>query len=56
VRVAEDRYGLSWQVAPVGMVELLNDPDRARADRAMRAMLAMGKIDLAALYAAADQA
>ncbi len=51
----KDRYGLWWQVVPVGMEELLNDPDRARGQRAMRAMLQMGKIDLAALYAAADQ-
>jgi predicted 3-demethylubiquinone-9 3-methyltransferase (glyoxalase superfamily) len=40
----------------VGMEELLNDPDQARGQRAMRAMLQMGKLDLAALYAAADQA
>jgi predicted 3-demethylubiquinone-9 3-methyltransferase (glyoxalase superfamily) len=50
----KDRYGLSWQVCPVGMVELLGDPDEARAQRAMTAMLGMGKIDLAAIYAAAD--
>ncbi len=50
----KDRYGLSWQVVPGGMVEVLNDPDRARAERAMRAMLGMSKIDLAALHAAAD--
>ena len=52
----KDRYGLSWQVCPVGMGELLNDPDQGRAERAMRAMLGMKKIDVAALYAAADQA
>ncbi|MDP8953921.1 MAG: VOC family protein [Actinomycetota bacterium] len=52
----KDRYGLSWQVCPVGMGELLNDPDPGRAMRAMRAMLGMKKIDLAALRAAADQA
>jgi predicted 3-demethylubiquinone-9 3-methyltransferase (glyoxalase superfamily) len=51
----KDRYGLSWQVAPGGMEEMLNDPDRGRAERAMRAMLGMKKIDLAALRAAADQ-
>ena len=50
----KDRYGLSWQVFPVGMVDLLNDPDKGRADRAMRAMLAMKKIDLAGVQAAAD--
>lgn len=52
----KDRYGLSWQVCPVGMVELLNDPDQGRSERAMQAMLGMGKIDVAALYAAADHA
>jgi predicted 3-demethylubiquinone-9 3-methyltransferase (glyoxalase superfamily) len=52
----KDRFGLSWQVAPAGMAGMINDPDRARADRAMRAMLGMKKIDLAALTAAADGA
>ena len=50
----KDRYGLSWQVCPVGMNEMLNDPDPARGQRAMAAMLSMQKIDLAALYDAAD--
>jgi predicted 3-demethylubiquinone-9 3-methyltransferase (glyoxalase superfamily) len=52
----KDRYGLAWQIVPAGMLELLNDPDRSRADRAMRAMLGMKKLDLAALRAAADGA
>ena len=52
----KDRYGLAWQVVPGGMEEMLNDPDRGRAERAMRAMLGMKKIDVAALRAAADQA
>ena len=52
----KDRYGLSWQVCPVGLMEMLNDPDEERSNRAMRAMLGMTKIDLAALRAAADQA
>jgi predicted 3-demethylubiquinone-9 3-methyltransferase (glyoxalase superfamily) len=52
----KDRYGLSWQVVPAGMEELLKDPDEGRSQRAMRAMLGMQKIDLAAIYAAADQA
>jgi predicted 3-demethylubiquinone-9 3-methyltransferase (glyoxalase superfamily) len=50
----KDRYGVSWQVCPVGMADALNDPDPARSERAMRAMLGMKKIDLAALHAAAD--
>jgi predicted 3-demethylubiquinone-9 3-methyltransferase (glyoxalase superfamily) len=52
----KDRYGLSWQVCPTGMAELLNDPDQARGQRAMKAMLGMRKIDLAALQAAAEGA
>jgi predicted 3-demethylubiquinone-9 3-methyltransferase (glyoxalase superfamily) len=52
----KDKYGVSWQVVPVGMEDLLKDPDGARSQRAMRAMLGMQKIDLAALYAAADGA
>ena len=48
----KDRYGLSWQVAPTGMAEMLNQPDQDRAQRAMKAMLGMGKIDLAALQSA----
>ncbi len=50
----KDRFGVSWQVTPDAMGELMSDPDEARAQRAMKAMLGMGKIDVAALYAAAD--
>lgn len=50
----KDKFGLSWQVAPTAMNEMLNDPDQERAQRAMKAMLGMSKIDLAALRAAAD--
>ena len=50
----KDRYGLSWQVCPVGMLELLNDPDPERSQRAMKAMFGMKKLDIAALRAAAD--
>jgi predicted 3-demethylubiquinone-9 3-methyltransferase (glyoxalase superfamily) len=50
----KDRYGLSWQVVPTQLAELMADPDEARAARAMRAMLAMTKIDIAALRVAAD--
>lgn len=51
-----DKYGLSWQVWPVQANDLMSDPDKERADRAMRAMLGQKKIDLAALKAAADGA
>jgi predicted 3-demethylubiquinone-9 3-methyltransferase (glyoxalase superfamily) len=50
----KDRYGLSWQVVPEGMEELFADPDTSRAERAMKAMLGMKKLDVAALRAAAD--
>jgi predicted 3-demethylubiquinone-9 3-methyltransferase (glyoxalase superfamily) len=52
----KDRYGLSWQVIPTALMELLRDPDASRAQRVMAAMLEMRKIDVAALHAAADQA
>jgi predicted 3-demethylubiquinone-9 3-methyltransferase (glyoxalase superfamily) len=52
----KDRYGLSWQVVPQGMEEILGDPDPARAERAVKAMLGMKKLDVAALRAAADGA
>jgi predicted 3-demethylubiquinone-9 3-methyltransferase (glyoxalase superfamily) len=51
----KDRYGVSWQVVPIGLDELLSDPDTARRDRAMQAMLSMQKLDLAAINAAAHQ-
>ncbi|MFF2655609.1 VOC family protein [Streptomyces sp. NPDC058045] len=52
----KDKYGLSWQVFPKPAAEVLGDPDPARAAAAMKAMLGMQKIDLAALQAAADRA
>lgn len=50
----KDRYGVSWQVVPRQLAELLADPDPGRAARALQAMLVMQKLDLAALQAAAD--
>lgn len=50
----KDRFGLSWQVVPVGISELFADPDSGRVQRAMTAMLGMKKLDLAVLRAAAD--
>jgi predicted 3-demethylubiquinone-9 3-methyltransferase (glyoxalase superfamily) len=52
----KDRYGLSWQIVPERLMELLTDPDRGRAERAMRAMFEMKKIDIAAIEKAADAA
>ncbi|HEY0767588.1 MAG TPA: VOC family protein [Steroidobacteraceae bacterium] len=45
----KDKYGLSWQVVPTILPELLGDKDSAKAQRAMQAMLQMGKLDIAAL-------
>ena len=42
----KDKYGLSWQVVPTALMELLNDPDREKAQRVMSAMLQMGKIEI----------
>ena len=50
----KDKYGLSWQVVPVQLNKLINDPDEQRRARGMRAMLQMKKIDIAALIAAAS--
>jgi predicted 3-demethylubiquinone-9 3-methyltransferase (glyoxalase superfamily) len=50
----KDKYGLSWQVVPADLGALMTDPDPERAQRAMKAMLGMKKLDVAALRAAAD--
>jgi predicted 3-demethylubiquinone-9 3-methyltransferase (glyoxalase superfamily) len=50
----KDRYGLSWQIVPDRLFELLSDPDSARAVAATKAMLGMRKIVIAELEAAAD--
>jgi len=44
-----DRFGLSWQIVPSGLTEVLNGPDPAGAQRAMQAMLQMKKLDIGAL-------
>jgi predicted 3-demethylubiquinone-9 3-methyltransferase (glyoxalase superfamily) len=43
----KDKYGLSWQIIPTALSELLEDPDPEKANRVMRAMLKMSKIDIA---------
>ena len=49
----QDRYGVSWQIVPQRLSELIADPDPGRARRATQAMLQMGKIDIAELERAA---
>jgi predicted 3-demethylubiquinone-9 3-methyltransferase (glyoxalase superfamily) len=48
----KDRFGLSWQIVPTVLGEMMADPDRAKAKRAADAMLKMVKIDIATLQAA----
>jgi predicted 3-demethylubiquinone-9 3-methyltransferase (glyoxalase superfamily) len=48
-----DRFGLSWQIIPSILPELLGHPDRKKAQRALNAMMQMGKLDIAALERAA---
>jgi predicted 3-demethylubiquinone-9 3-methyltransferase (glyoxalase superfamily) len=50
----KDRFGLSWQVTPRRLKELLSQPDRAAAERAMQAMMEMTKIEIATLEAASN--
>jgi predicted 3-demethylubiquinone-9 3-methyltransferase (glyoxalase superfamily) len=45
----KDRYGLSWQIVPRALTDMLEDPDDAKADRVMQAMLKMQKIDVPTL-------
>jgi len=49
----KDRFGLSWQIIPKRLPELLNDPDREKSQRVMAAMLEMKKIEIAELERAA---
>ena len=49
-----DRFGVSWQIVPRRLLELLDDPDREKANRVMSAMLGMGKIEIRGLEEAAE--
>jgi predicted 3-demethylubiquinone-9 3-methyltransferase (glyoxalase superfamily) len=49
----KDKYGLSWQVIPVVLIEMINDADKQKSQKVMKAMLQMKKIDIAELHRAA---
>jgi predicted 3-demethylubiquinone-9 3-methyltransferase (glyoxalase superfamily) len=48
----KDKWGLSWQITPLALIEAITDPDPAAAKRAFNAMMTMGKIDIAVIEAA----
>jgi predicted 3-demethylubiquinone-9 3-methyltransferase (glyoxalase superfamily) len=52
----QDKYGLSWQIVPTILPKLLRDRNAAKANAALQAMLQMGKLDIARLQQAYDQA
>lgn len=51
----KDKYGLSWQIAPAVLSEMMQDKDAAKAERVMQAMLQMDKLDIATLQQAYEQ-
>ena len=51
----KDKFGLSWQIVPDRMIELLTDPDKEKANRVMAAMMKMIKIDIPTLEKAAEE-
>ena len=56
MRLAKDRFGLSWQIVPTVLPELLGDPDQEKAQRVMAAMMEMQKIQIDELERAAEAA
>lgn len=48
----KDKFGVSWQIVPVAMMEMLKDPDTTKSQRAMAAMMQMKKLDIAELQRA----
>jgi predicted 3-demethylubiquinone-9 3-methyltransferase (glyoxalase superfamily) len=52
----KDKYGLSWQIVPTALIELLGDPDREKSQRVMGAMMKMKKIEIDVLERAAAEA
>jgi len=51
----KDKYGLSWQIVPTALTEMLSDPDPAKSQRVMQAMLQMRKIDTKVLQRVYEQ-
>jgi predicted 3-demethylubiquinone-9 3-methyltransferase (glyoxalase superfamily) len=51
----KDRFGLSWQIVPTVLPEMLRDPDPSKAGRVVQAMMTMKKLDIQALEKARDQ-
>lgn len=51
----KDKYGVSWQIIPIALGELIGDPDAVKSKEAMKAMLGMGKIDIEVLKRAVNQ-
>jgi len=51
----KDKYGLSWQIVPSVLIDLLRDPDSVKSQRVMQAMFKMKRIDIAALKKAYEQ-
>jgi len=45
----KDKYGLSWQITPIALIKMISDPNSKKADRAMKAMMNMVKLDISAL-------
>ena len=52
----KDRFGLSWQVVPTPLIEMITDPDTAKSQRAFQAMMTMKKLDIAGAKRAFDGA
>ena len=51
----KDKYGLSWQIIPTALTDMLSDPDSEKSERVMKAMLQMSKIDIEGLRKAYQQ-
>jgi predicted 3-demethylubiquinone-9 3-methyltransferase (glyoxalase superfamily) len=45
----KDKFGVSWQITPTILLEMISDPDRTKANRAFQALMEMGKLDIAEL-------